>query len=71
MISFGATNSFVSITNENKSFSSTIPDHWNFEDGGKLMIKLNKLLELRSGNHIKLHVEEVAKRIIQIEIKKS
>ena len=61
--SFEATNSVFIITNENKSFSTTIPGHWNSESAEKTIDELNKLLELRSQNDIDLHVEKLKKRI--------
>ena len=62
MTSFEATNSVVKITNENNSFSISIPGHWNSEDGEERVNKLNKLLALRSENDIELHNKEVEKR---------
>ena len=59
---FEATASVFNITDENNSFSITIPGDWNSKSAGKTIDKLIKLLELRSQNEIKLHVEEVRKR---------
>ena len=52
--SFEATNSIFYITNGNNSFSISKPGHWKSEDGEELNTKLNRLLELRSENDIKL-----------------
>ena len=68
MSSFEATNSVFNITNEINSFSISTPGHWSPEDGEELFNKLNNLLELRSENDIELHVKEVEKRSIRIEI---
>ena len=56
---------FVKITNENNSFSITIPGHWQSKSDEKTIDKLNKLLDLRS---LELHVKEVRKRGNQIKI---
>ena len=55
--SFSTINSVFHITNENNSFSITIPVHWNFKSAPKTFDELNKLLEFRPGNDIELHVE--------------
>ena len=60
--SFECTNSVLNITNENNSFSITIPGQWNSESAEKTIDKLNKLLELRSQNDIDFHVEQVRKK---------
>ena len=65
MTSFECTNSVFNITDKNNSFSISIPSHWNSEDGED---EINKFLELRSENHIELHVEEVRRRGNQIKI---
>ena len=57
--SFECTNSVYNITNENNSFSITIPGHWGTKSGEKTIDELNKLLELRS---LELQVKEVRKR---------
>ena len=44
--SFECTNSVFNITNENNSFSTTIPGHWNSESADKTVEKLKELLEL-------------------------
>ena len=59
--SFEATNSVFNITNENNSFSITIPGHWKSESAEKIIVDLNNLLDLRSQNDIDLHVEQVEK----------
>ena len=40
--SFEATNSVFNITDENNSFSNTIPGHWNSKSAGKTIDELNK-----------------------------
>ena len=60
--SFKATNSVFFISNENNSFSITIPGHWETNSGEKTIDEINKLLELRSQNGIDLHVEQVRKK---------
>ena len=60
--SFECTNSVFNITNENNSFSSIVPGHYETESAGKTINELNKLLELRSQNGIELHVEQVRKK---------
>ena len=57
--SFECTNSLFNITNENNSFSITIPGHWESKFPEKTFDELNKLLELRS---LELHAKEVRKR---------
>ena len=56
--SFECTNSVFYITNENNSFSSTIPGHWQTKSDEKAIDELNKILELRS---LQLLVKEVRK----------
>ena len=62
--SFECTNTEFNITNENNSFSITIPGHWESKSAEKT-IELNKLLELRS---LELHVKEVRKRGSKIKL---
>ena len=62
--SLECTNSVFSITNENSSFSITIPGHYKTEFAEKLTNDLNNLLEIKS---LELHVEEVRKRGIKIK----
>ena len=69
--SFETTNSVFNITNENISFSNSIPGHWNSEYGEEFINKLNKLLQLRSENEIELHVKEVKKSVTPIIIENS
>ena len=57
--SFQATNSVFNKTNENDSFSITIPGHWQTQYDGKTIDQLNEILPLRS---LELHVKEVRKR---------
>ena len=66
--SFEATISLFNINNDNKSFSITIPGHWNSKSAEKAVGELNELLELRSQNDIELHAQEVRKRGNQIKI---
>ena len=62
--SFEATNSVFNITNENNSFSISIPFHWRIpiylEDN--IIVKLQNFLKPKSENDIELHVIEVRKR---------
>ena len=60
--SFECTNSVFNITDENNSFSITIPGHWNSESAEKSIGELNKLLELRSENDIELRVNQTKKK---------
>ena len=53
------TNLVFNITNENNSFSIIIPGHYETESAEKMIIDLNKVLELKS---LELHVDEVRKR---------
>ena len=68
--SFECKISVFNITNKNNSFSITVPGCWRIanylEDG--IIDKLKNLLNLRSQNDIKLHVEEVIKRGSKIKI---
>ena len=64
--SFEATNSIFNTSNENKSFSITIPGHWQTKSDEKTFDELNKLLELRSQFGIELHVEQVRKKGINL-----
>ena len=63
--SFECTNSVFNITNENNSFSITIPRHWETKSAEKTIEELNELIELRS---LELHVKEVRKRGNKIKI---
>ena len=60
--SFECTNSVFNITNENNSFSITIPGHWESKSAQKIIDELNKLLELRS---LELHVKKFEKEEIK------
>jgi len=62
---FECTNSVFNITNENISFSITIPGHWEPQSDEKNIDELKKLLELRS---LQLHVAEFRKRGNQIKM---
>ena len=61
MSSFECTNSVSNITNENKSFSITIPGHWNSKSARQTFEELNKLSERKSQNDIESHTEQVRK----------
>ena len=63
--SFECTNSVFNITDENNSFSITIPGHYQNESAQKSIDELNKLLELTS---LELHVKEIRERGIKIKI---
>ena len=54
-------NSIFNITDENNSFSITIPGHWDSKTGEKPIDEVNNLLKLRSQNGTGLHVEQVKK----------
>ena len=62
--SFECTNSVFKISDENNSFSITIPGHWQNKSDEKPIDELNNLLELRP---LELHVKEVKKRENQIK----
>ena len=66
--SLECTNSLFNITNENNSFSIIIPGHYQNKTDEKMIIDLNKLLELRS---LELHVEEVRKRGNRIKVEEN
>ena len=59
---FECINSVFKITNENGSFSITTPDHWNSESAEKTIDEQKKILDIRYGNDIELHVEQVRKK---------
>ena len=59
--SFDFTNSVFNITNENNSFSITIPGHWNSESAQKTVEKLRKLLELDKKD-LSLHIAAVREK---------
>ena len=56
---FQATNSVFNITHKNKSFSITIPGHWQTKSAQEPIDELKNSLELRS---LELHVKEVRKK---------
>ena len=66
MSSFECTNSVFNITDENNSFSITIPGHWATEFAEKIIDEVNRLLELRS---LELRVNEVRNRSNIIKIR--
>ena len=49
----------------------SIPGDCKCEDGEELINELNSSLELRSENHIELHVKDVGKRDTRIKIENS
>ena len=59
MSSLECTNSVITITDENNSFSIIIPGHFETEFAEKIIDEVNRLLDLRS---LDLHVNEVRKR---------
>ena len=63
--SFECTNSVFNITNENNSFSTITPGHYQNKSDEITIDNLNKLLEPKS---LELHVEEVKKRGYKIKI---
>ena len=63
--SFEATNSVFIITDENNSFSNTMEGDWSSRGGVETTNKLQNLLQLRFKSDIKLHVEDVRKRVIK------
>ena len=62
MTSFKATNSVLKITDENNSFSITIPGLWNSKSAEKTFEEQIKILGLKSQIDIELSVELVKKR---------
>ena len=68
--SFEATNSVFNITNDNNSFSISIPSYWRIPDYLEFNIvdKVKNLLKLKSENDFELHVEEVKKRGSELKI---
>ena len=58
--SFEATNSVFNITDENNSFSITIPGHWQTKSAEDSIVELSKLSEQKS---LELHVKEGRKRV--------
>ena len=68
--SFECTNSVFNITDENNSFSITIPSSWRIPNYLEYSVidELKNLLELKSENDIGLHVGEVRKRGNEIKV---
>ena len=62
--SLECTKSVFNITNENSSFSITIPGHSENKSDEKTIDELKKLLELKS---LELHVKEVRKRVKKLK----
>ena len=62
--SFETTNSVFNLTDENNSFSVTIPGRWRIPNylEGSVYDELKNLLEVKSENDVGLHVGEVKKR---------
>ena len=56
------------MTDENNSFPITTPGNFSSRGGAETIIKLQRLLGVRSQNDIELHVEEVRKRGNQMKI---
>ena len=50
------------MTDENKTYSITIPGDWKSKSAKKTKHELKNLLKLRSQNDIELHVEQVRER---------
>ena len=65
--SFERINFDFKITNEDKCFSITTPGNWNSESTEKTIHELNNLIDLRSGNDIELHVEQVGRKGIVLK----
>ena len=63
--SFEATNYVFNITYENNTFSFTTLGHWSSRGGAETIYKVQKFLELRSGNDIDLHVKKSQKERIR------
>ena len=63
----GCTKSVFNITNENNSFSITIPGRWESNLTERTVYKLNKMLDLKTQNNIDLHVQDVRRRGHQTE----
>ena len=59
--SFECTTSVFNITNENNSFSITIPGHWNSESAEKTVEKLKELLEFDKKD-LSLHIAAVREK---------
>ena len=55
------------MTDENNSFSNSLPRYWSPPGSERTIIGLNRLLELRSQTDIELHVKEIRKRGNQIK----
>ena len=61
LTSFEVTTSVFNITNENNSFSITIPGHWIPEDAQQTFDKVQELLELDKRD-LSLHIAAVRER---------
>ena len=59
--SFEVGNSVFNINHENNAFSMSTQGHWSSRGGAETILKIQKLLELKSQNDFKIHVEEVRK----------
>ena len=68
---FEATNSIYNITDEDISFATIIECHWFSKGGVETFTKLQTLLQLRSKNENKLHIEEVRKKGNHLKIGQS
>ena len=60
--SFDPTNSVLKRTDENKSFSITIPGYWTSRGGVETLFKLREMLELREEMDVELRVEKFGKK---------
>ena len=68
VFSFEATNSVFNITDENNSFSKSMPGHRNSKSTEKTIDEPNNLLTLTSENDFEIRVREVRKRGQKIKI---
>ena len=68
---YKARNSVSYITDENNSFSITTPEWWIPKRAGEIFNKVNEFWEHGSQNAIQLHVKEVEKGGICIDIENS
>ena len=66
--SFECTNSVFIITDENNNFSYITPGHWSSRGVAEIIIKLQRLIQPRSQDDIKINVEEVRKRENRIKL---
>ena len=62
---FECTSYVFNKTDENNSFSISSPSYWTPQHGEELINKINKFLQLRSENDIKLHAKKLKKEAIE------